>query len=71
LWINEEWPSLSLRADDTILNRESISWKTMDAPFSDDDWVSKDSIDGEVLGEWKTFAGGELHPFLEKAVSIS
>jgi hypothetical protein len=35
LWVDEEWPSLGLSRDDTVLNGELIGRKSLDAPLSD------------------------------------
>lgn len=71
LRINKERPSLSLRADDTILDGELICWKALDVPLSDLDWVSKNALDGEITGVWDLLKGGKFLPALEKTRSIA
>lgn len=71
LWINKERPSLSLRANDTIFDGELICRKALNIPLSDLDWVSKNALNGEIIGVWDLLGGGEFHPALEKTRSVA
>lgn len=49
LWVDEQWPPLGLGGDDTVLNGQLICRESLNAPFSDENRVSKNSLDSKVM----------------------
>jgi len=49
LWVDEQWPSLGLGGDDTVLNGQLICRESLNAPFSNENRVSKNSLNSKVV----------------------
>jgi hypothetical protein len=41
LRVDKKWPSLGLLGNNSVFNGKSVTWKTLDGPISDLDWISQ------------------------------
>ena len=71
LWINNQRPStVGIRRNDTVINRQVISWESLDVPSSYLERVSQNLLKRPIRGEQTVLFFQELLPSPEKTSTI-
>jgi hypothetical protein len=71
LRINHQRPASTSRHDDTVLSRESVTWKTLDIPVADPGRIDKELAKVEFGTDWYLELSDLSNPQLVDVVPIT